>query len=360
MIYFTHMKPGREEILELGIARETVPAAPESLHYKNIEQAVEYFEEFARSFRPQSGERATRTNMEYRTRAMEEFSAKTKGKIKEISAFPPSSEQMAKNACLLLGSHALITQEIVRENREMGTAFDKNHLSHLTEREYYARLMETVEFQQKMTRFILQYRNIPGLDMVMQRYWTAFQNVSSAFIKDPDFSGKQERGIERAVTASHLLEQQGWRTHRPRAKEDMEGSTDAYATGITHADKHIILALQFKPSVHAMPVVDIDVLYPFPPQPETDKDTWNLIANVKKHRIEKSDLPLFPVFMSVPSYRETPLIRKGTGLLASPASINTLLDEKGVHALEYAETLADMPTASKPKKRRIIYDAQAK
>lgn len=360
MIYFIGMKPGKEEIPELGIMREIEPMTHESLHHKNVEQAVEYFEEFANSFRPMTNERDVRTNIEYRTRAAEEFRAKAKEKIKETQLSRQTSRQAAENTKLLFSCHALITQEIVRENRNIGSAVDKKHQSHLTEQEYRARLIETIEFQQKMTRFILQHKNIPGLDAVMQRYWTAFQTISSRLVADSDFSGKQERGIEHAVTASHLLEQRGWRTHRPSAKEDMQDGTDAYASGITPDDKQLFLALQFKPRAHgAAPVISVDVLYPFPLQSETKQDAWALIAHVKKLRSEKPNLLLFPVLVNVPSYRETPFVRRGTGLLAShmPADI---LDKNSIHALEYAETLADAPTASKPKKRRIIYDAQAK
>lgn len=345
------MKPGRAEIPELGIPKESQSVTPEAMRQERVEQAVGHFEKFVRAFQPIINPADFKKDLDYRTRATELFANKSKEEIGNAAA---RQQPEATDIRLLFGVHALVTQDLINENMVDGH-------SHLTREQNLARLRETIEFQQNLTRFIVQNSTMLNLDAIMLRYWNAFQDISFKLTQDPDAAKNNEYGIEHAVTGSRILEERGWRTHKPRTADDMKKGTDSIATGMTPDGKEILLALQFKPNRDSS-IIDAEVLYPYPPQAAIEEDAWDLVVNVKGHRVKNPQIPLFPVLMRVPSSYQTPHIRKGTGLLASPQSTDALLDEKGKKALEYAEMLAEVktPPAAKSKKRIIIYGPQAK
>lgn len=344
------MKPGKEGIPEFGILKESQPATPEATRRENLEQAVGSFEEFARSFQPNINPADFKSDLDYRIRAAELFAKKLKEEVKK------STNGLQPNAAdinLLYGIHSLITRDLITQNTKGGR-------SHLTNEQNLYQLRETIEFQQNLTRFIIQNRTLPDLDTIMQRYWEAYENISYRLTNDPGIARSREYGIEHAVTASQILEERGWRTHKPLVADDMKKGTDGYATGITSDGKEILLATQFKTNRDALPIVSVEILYPFPSVTEIDEDAWDLVANVKEHRLKNPHIPLFPVLIRVPSSYQTRHIRKGTGLLASPQSTDALLDEKNRKALEYAEILADLKTDKPKYRKKTIYVPQAK
>ena len=299
------MKPGRAEIPELGLQKEFQSAAPETTRPENLKQAVGSFENFALSFKPNINPSDFKKDIDYRIRAAELFANKSKEEVEKLE--------------------------------------------------------RSIEFQQNFTRFIIQNRTMSGLDTVMQKYWSIYENISYRITKNPEAARKNENGIEHAVTASQILEERGWRTLKPRIKDDMKNGIDGYATGTTLSGKEIILATQFKTNYSEQPIVSVEVLYPFPLATDIDEDAWDLVANIKELRLKNLQLPLFPVLMRVPSSYQTAHILKGTGLLDSPQSMNALLDEKAKKALEYAEILADAKIEKpKPNKKKVIYVPQAK
>ncbi|MEK7604096.1 MAG: hypothetical protein AAB461_03215 [Patescibacteria group bacterium] len=343
------MKPGKEGIPEFGILKESQPATPEAARRENLEQAVGSFEEFARSFQPNINPADFKNNLDYRIRAAELFAKKSDEEIKKSDG----RRQSDTDVRLLYGIHSLITRDLITQNTIGGR-------SHLTNEQNLSQLRETIEFQQNLTRFIIRNRTLPDLDAIMQRYWKAYENISYRLTNDPGIATSREYGIEHAVTASQILEERGWRTHKPSVSDDMKKGTDGYATGITPDGKEILLATQFKTNNNPLAVVSIEILYPFPSVTEIDEDAWDLVANVKEHRVKNPHIPLFPVLIRVPSSYQTQHIRKGTGLLASPQSTDALLDEKNRKALEYAEMLADLKTDKPKYRKKAIYVPQAK
>jgi len=344
------MKPGKEEIPELGILKESQPIAPETARRENLEQAVSSFEEFARAFQPNINPADFKNDLDYRIRATELFVRKSKEEAEKLADRWQSD---ATDVHLLYGIHSLITRDIITQKT-------KESRSYLTNEQNLSQLRETIQFQQNLTRFIIQNRTIPNLDAIMQRYWKAYENISHRLTNDPYIAASREYGIEHAVTASQILEERGWRTHKPLVADDMKKGTDGYATGITPDGKEILLATQFKTNHDTLPVISVEILYPFPSVTEIDEDAWDLVANVKEHRLKNPQIPLFPVLIRVPSSYQTRHIRKGTGLLASPQSTDALLDEKNRKALEYAEMLADVETPKPKYKKRTVYVPQAK
>lgn len=345
------MKPGRAEIPEMGIPKESQAVTPEAMRQERVEQAIGHFEKFVRTFQPIINPADFKKDLDYRTRATELFANKSK---EEIGNAATRQQTEAADIRLLFGVHTLVTQDLINENMVAGR-------SHLTHEQNLARLRETIEFQQNLTRFIVQNRTMRNLDAIMLRYWNTFQDISFKLTQDPDAAKNNEHGIEHAVTGSQILEERGWRTHKPRTADDMKKGTDGIATGVTLDGKEVLLALQFKPNRDSS-IIGAEVLYPYPSQAAIDEDAWDLVANVKEHRVKNPQIPLFPVLMRVPSSYQTRHIRRGTGLLASPQSADMLLDEKSKKALEYAETLADVKTTTttKSKKRIIVYGPQAK
>lgn len=348
MWYGPYMKPGREYIPEVGAVSETRPLSLEQEHSKNLERGVEYYTEFIDSFRPTVNRKDFDADIIYRRRVAEQFRASSEEHLRSL---PHGTEQLKKNTHVFFDSSAIVSSEILKENRDAG---------YVRGEAFFSSLYDTVGFQQDMSQLILQHRFSPTIDTSMEKFWTGFEKASVPIISDPDFARKQQHGIEHAVTASHLLETRGWRIHKPRVKSDIQEGIDGFATGTTLEGKEIILALQFKPTAATAPtLVDVKVLYPFPDQAGTEEDAWNLVASVKKYRLKNPNLPLFPVIMRVPPAEKTPHIRRGTGLLASSHAADAILDEQSKKALEYAETLADVKTVIKPKKK-VIYVPQGK
>ena len=345
------MKPGRAEIPELGLQKEFQSAAPETTRPENLKQAVGSFENFALSFKPNINPSDFKKDIDYRIRAAELFANKSKEEVEKLVIHQHTDMPDIR---LLYGIHELITRDLIEENVVEGR-------SYLTHEKNLAQLQRTIEFQQNFTRFIIQNRTMSGLDTVMQKYWSIYENISYRITKNPEAARKNENGIEHAVTASQILEERGWRTLKPRIKDDMKNGIDGSATGPTLSGKEIILATQFKTNYSEQPIVSVEVLYPFPLATDIDEDAWDLVANIKELRLKNLQLPLFPVLMRVPSSYQTAHILKGTGLLDSPQSMNALLDEKAKKALEYAEILADAKIEKpKPNKKKVIYVPQAK
>lgn len=348
MWYGCYMKPGREYIPEFGAISETQPLSPEQEHSKNIDHGVEYYTEFIDSFRPTVTRTDFNADIVYRRRIAEQLRVSSEERLRSL---PHGTEQLKKNTRVFFESNAIINSEILKENREAGYVSNEN---------FFSSLYDTVRFQQDMSQLILQHRFSPTVDTSIQKFWNVFEKASSFIISDPDFARKQQHGIEHAVTASHLLETRGWRIHKPRIKSDIQEGIDGFATGTTLDGKEIILALQFKPTTAvAPPLVDVKVLYPFPNQADTEEDAWNLVESVKKYRLKNPAIPLFPVIIRIPPAKKTPHIRPGTGLLASSHAADALLDEESKKALEYAETLLNIKTVIKPK-RKVIYAPQGK
>ncbi|OGZ46431.1 MAG: hypothetical protein A3J55_03955 [Candidatus Ryanbacteria bacterium RIFCSPHIGHO2_02_FULL_45_17b] len=349
MWYGSYMKPGREYIPEVGSVSETRLLSPEQEHSKNLADGVERYTEFIDSFRPTVHRDGFGTDITYRKRVAEQLGASSEERLR---SFPDGTKQLKKNTQVFFDSNAIVRSKILQENRDAGRVPDED---------FFSSLYNTVQFQQEMSRLILQHRFVPTIDTSMQKFWGVFEKASSPIISDPNFAREQQHGIEHAVTASHLLETRGWRIHKPRVKSDIQEGIDGFATGTTLEGKEIILALQFKSTpATAPPLVDVKVLYPFPNQADIEEDAWNLVESVKKYRLKNPNLPLFPVIMRIPPAEKTPHIRRGTGLLASLGAADALLDETGKKALEYAETLVDVKIEKQKPKKKVIYVPQGK